>query len=106
MNQPHSSNSPDDLAVVIKSAVTPFQANKELADKAIPQLPVDKLHIALDANTNSIAVIMKHIAENLKSRWTDFLTTDGERPWRDRDDEFVDTLVSRDEFLSTMVDRQ
>ena len=51
---------------------------------AIAQVPDDKLHIALDENTNSIAVIMKHVAGNLLSRWTDFLTTDGEKPERDR----------------------
>jgi len=59
----------------------------------------DKLHVALDPNTNSIAVIMKHVAGNLLSRWTDFLTSDGEKPWRNRDDEFVDSLESRDEIL-------
>jgi hypothetical protein len=46
------------------------------------------LHVALDANTNSIAVIMRHVAGNLISRWTDFLTTDGEKPDRNRDTEF------------------
>src|SRR5262249_17479677 len=52
-----------------------------------------------DAHTNSIAVIMKHVAGNLLSRWTDFLTTDGEKPWRDRDDEFVDSFGGRAELL-------
>src|SRR5262249_17853125 len=56
-------------------------------------------HVALDANTNSIAVIMKHVAGNLLSRWTDFLTTDGEKPWRGRDDEFLDSFSSRGELL-------
>jgi hypothetical protein len=76
-----------------------FEANKRLADRAVEQLPDDKLHIALVGNTNSIAVIMKHIAGNLQSRWTDFLSTDGEKPWRNRDDEFVDTFGSRQEVL-------
>jgi hypothetical protein len=62
-------------------------------------VPDDKLHAALDAHTNSIAVIMKHVAGNLLSRWTDFLTTDGEKPWRHRDDEFVDAFRSRAEVL-------
>ncbi len=95
MNQPTSN---DIRPIVIESAIASFQANKDLADKAARQLPDDKLHVSLDANTNSIAVIMKHIAGNLRSRWTDFLTTDGEKPWRDRDDEFVDTFTSRDEL--------
>jgi len=69
------------LAAIINA----FEANKRLADRAVEQLPDDKLHVALDANTNSIAVIMKHVAGNLRSRWTDFLTSDGEKPGRDRD---------------------
>ena len=76
-----------------------FEANKRLADRAVEQVADDKFYIALDANTNSIAVIMKHVAGNLASRWTDFLTTDGEKPWRNRDDEFVDTFRSRAEVL-------
>jgi hypothetical protein len=71
-----------DLAAEFMSAIiNAFEANKGLADRAIEQVPDDKLHVALDANTNSIAVIMKHVAGNLLSRWTDFVTTDGEKPW-------------------------
>ena len=66
----------------------------------VEQVPDDKLHVALDENTNCIAVIMKHVGGNLASRWTDFLTTDGEKPWRNRDDEFVDTFGSRAELLA------
>jgi hypothetical protein len=84
---------------VIESAVTAFQSNKVWADKAIAQLADEQLHLALDPNTNCIAVIMKHVAGNLLSRFTDFLTTDGEKPWRNRDDEFVDTLTDRRELL-------
>jgi uncharacterized damage-inducible protein DinB len=83
----------------ISAAVNAFEANKRLADRAVAQIPDDKLHVALDANTNSIAVIMKHIAGNLLSRWTDFLTTDGEKPWRNRDTEFADTFRTRAELL-------
>lgn len=85
---------------LIDGTVTSFRSNKGWADKAVAQLPDDKLHVALDPNTNSIAVIMKHVAGNLLSRWTDFLTSDGEKPWRNRDDEFVDTFTSRDELLA------
>src|SRR6516162_7218509 len=89
-----------DVAVEFLSAVAnAFEANKKLADRAVAQVPDDKLHVPLDANTNSVAVIMKHVAGNLISRWTDFLTTDGEKPWRNRDDEFVDALRSRAELL-------
>jgi uncharacterized damage-inducible protein DinB len=76
-----------------------FEANKRLAERAVEQVPDDKLQIALDENTNSIAVIMKHVAGNLRSRWTDFLTSDGEKPWRDRDDEFIDKQASREDIL-------
>src|SRR5438105_4755485 len=93
-------SSPSDLAaIVVSTAATAFRANKGWADKAVAQVPDEKLHIALDANTNSIAVIMKHVAGNLLSRWTDFLTTDGEKPWRNRDNEFIDNFKSRREVI-------
>src|SRR5438309_1385604 len=89
-----------DIAAEFMSAIiNAFEANKRLADRAVVQVPDDKLHVALDMNTNSIAVIMKHVAGNLASRWTDFLTTDGEKPWRNRDDEFMDSFGSRAELL-------
>jgi hypothetical protein len=89
-----------DIATEFMSAIiNAFESNKRLADRAVEQVPDDKLHTALDANTNSIAVIMKHVAGNLISRWTDFLTTDGEKPWRNRDGEFVDSFSSRAELL-------
>jgi hypothetical protein len=84
----------------LPAVINTFEANKRLADRAVEQLPDDKLQLALDAHTNSIAVIMKHVAGNLLSRWTDFLTSDGEKPWRNRDAEFVDTFTSRDELLA------
>jgi hypothetical protein len=86
-------------AEFVSATLNTFEANKRLADRAVEQVPDDKLHVALDANTNSIAVIMKHVAGNLISRWTDFLTADGEKPWRNRDDEFVDSFGSRAELL-------
>src|SRR5438067_13005157 len=89
----------DTATAFLSALINTFEANKRLADRAVEQVPDDKLHVALDANTNSIAVIMKHVAGNLTSRWTDFLTTDGEKPGRNRDDEFVDTFRSRAELL-------
>ncbi len=73
------------LVDVIKS----FRAYKKLAEKALVQLQEDEYFVALDEESNSIAVIMKHLAGNMLSRWTDFLTTDGEKPERNRDMEFV-----------------
>lgn len=90
----------DMSADFVAAILNAFEANKRLADRAVEQVADDKLHTALDANTNSIAVIMKHIAGNLISRWTDFLTSDGEKPWRNRDDEFVDSFGSRAELLA------
>jgi len=84
---------------VINGSISAFRSNKGWADKAISQLSDAKLHVTLDANTNSVAVIMKHVAGNLLSRWTDFLTTDGEKPWRNRDEEFVDTFNNREQLI-------
>src|SRR4051794_29567536 len=78
---------------LIVGALAAFRVNKGWADKAVAQLPDENLYVALDPETNCIAVIMKHVAGNLLSRWTDFLTTDGEKPWRNRDDEFVDSFA-------------
>jgi hypothetical protein len=86
-------------AEFLSSAMNAFEANKRLADRAVEQVPDDKLHSALDENTNSIAVIMKHVAGNLLSRWTDFLTSDGEKPGRNRDGEFVDTFSTRADLV-------
>lgn len=89
----------DIVTEFLLATINAFEANKRLADRAVAQVPDDKLHVALDPNTNSIAVVMKHVAGNLASRWTDFLTTDGEKSWRNRDDEFVDRFGSRAEIL-------
>ena len=90
----------DDIAAeVVASASTSFRANKNWADKAIAQVSDENLHIAFDDNTNSVAIIMKHLGGNLKSRWTDFLTSDGEKPWRNRDDEFKDDFENRQQVI-------
>src|ERR1043166_1542019 len=61
---------------------------KEQADKAVAQIDEAQLFAVLDAEANSIALLMKHVSGNMRSRWTDFLTSDGEKPDRDRDREF------------------
>ena len=68
---------------------------KSNCEKAIAQLADAELHFAPDEASNSIVVIMKHVAGNMLSRFTDFLTTDGEKPERNRDGEFIDDLTSR-----------
>jgi len=62
---------------------------KALADKSLSQIEQEQVFAVLDSEANSIAVLMKHMAGNMRSRWTDVLTTDGEKPDRDRDREFV-----------------
>ncbi|HEU4723683.1 MAG TPA: DUF1572 family protein [Candidatus Eisenbacteria bacterium] len=73
----------------LDDALRQFRELKGLADRALAQVDDAQLVAALDPESNSIAVIMKHMAGNMRSRWTDFLTTDGEKPDRDRDREFV-----------------
>ena len=86
--------------VFLDSAIAKYKAQRHLAERAIVQVSDEKLHQPLDENTNSVAVIMKHMAGNMLSRWTDFLTTDGEKQWRDRDSEFVDDFHSRDDLMA------
>lgn len=84
------------LAVVVDE----FQKTKKLADKSIEQLSDDQLHVTLDAEANSVAVLMRHMAGNMRSRWVDFLASDGEKPNRMRDREFEDPRQSRAELLA------
>src|SRR3989475_1898236 len=71
-----------------------FRGYKRLAEGAIAQLKDEELFITLDPEANSIAIIMKHLAGNMRSRFTDFLTTDGEKPDRNRDQEFEITSAT------------
>jgi uncharacterized damage-inducible protein DinB len=89
-----------DQPFILQAIVARFRAQKEMAEKAIVQLSDAQLRQPLDENTNSVAVIMKHAARNLKSRFTDFLTSDGEKPDRDRDSEFIDDFADRAAILS------
>jgi hypothetical protein len=72
----------------VKDSLSIFRSYKRLAERAMEQIGDAGLFIELDAQTNSIAIIAKHMAGNMRSRWTDFLTTDGEKPDRNRDSEF------------------
>lgn len=77
-----------------------FRAYKRLAEGALAQLQDEELFVTLDAEANSVAVIMKHIAGNMRSRFTDFLTTDGEKPDRNRDQEFeIHSGITRAELM-------
>lgn len=79
----------------LEDSLSLFRYYKGLAERAMEQLSDEELFTALDPEMNSIAVIAKHMCSNMKSRWTDFLTTDGEKPGRDRDAEFSDPPESR-----------
>lgn len=85
----------------LESAKKQFLYYKTLGEKAISQLEDEQLFIASNEDTNSIAQIVKHLSGNMLSRWTDFLTSDGEKEWRNRDDEFVDTYKSKDELMKS-----
>lgn len=72
-----------------------FEYYKSLADKAMAQVPEEQLYWQYNADSNSIAIIVHHLWGNMLSRWTDFLTTDGEKEWRDRDAEFESTTEKK-----------
>jgi len=80
----------------IADSLTLFRYYKGLAERAMAQVSDEQLYEVLDPEMNSIAVIVKHMAGNMRSRWTDFLTSDGEKPDRDRDSEFVDPPTTRE----------
>ncbi len=83
-----------------EDAISSLKQAKKLADKAIAQMNDDELFVTLDEESNSVAVIMKHMAGNMFSRWTNFLTTDGEKPDRNRDMEFViESNTTKDDIL-------
>lgn len=82
-----------------------FRRHKRLADKALSQLDDDAFLMVPAPGVNSVAIIVKHIAGNLRSRWTDLLDSDGEKPTRDRDNEFVITADdSRDSLMRGFAD--
>jgi hypothetical protein len=80
-------------------ALTSFRNYKMLAERAVEQVSDEEFFAAIDGEANSIAVLLKHIAGNLHSRWRDFLTTDGEKPDRDRDTEFIADGDNRESLL-------
>lgn len=83
----------------LESVKKQFLYYKTLGEKAINQLEPEQLFLETNEDTNSIATIVKHISGNMLSRWTDFLTSDGEKEWRNRDSEFENDLKSKQEVL-------
>ena len=84
----------------VKDATDLLRYYKRLGDRAMAQAPDAALFASLDEESNSIAIVVKHVAGNMRSRWTDFLTTDGEKPGRNRDTEFEDPPKTREELLA------
>jgi uncharacterized damage-inducible protein DinB len=90
-----------DIAVMfLNEAFRNLRGQKRLADGAMLQLSDDQFFAAPDPESNSVAVIVKHMAGNMRSRFTDFLTSDGEKPDRNRDQEFVASGTSRSEIVA------
>jgi hypothetical protein len=84
----------------VEDSVAVFRYYKRLAERAMEQVTDEQLFVALDGEANSIAILVKHMTGNMRSRWTDFLTTDGEKPNRHRDREFIDPPASRGALLA------
>ncbi|PJJ79926.1 DUF1572 family protein [Mucilaginibacter auburnensis] len=83
----------------LKSAIKQFEYHKGVAERTFEQLRDEDLFWQYNEESNSIAIIVQHLHGNMLSRWTDFLTTDGDKPWRDRDGEFEQNISNRKEFL-------
>jgi hypothetical protein len=83
----------------IEDSLSLFHYYKKLGEGAMEQVTDEQLFATLDAEMNSIAIIVKHLAGNMRSRWTDFLTSDGEKPDRNRDTEFEQPPATRAELL-------
>jgi hypothetical protein len=88
----------------VEDSIGIFRYYKKLAERAMEQVSDDQLFATLDDEANSIAVIVKHMAGNMQSRWTHFLTSDGEKPGRDRDAEFSNPPATREALLQLWED--
>lgn len=84
----------------LTDALAVFRQYKKLGERAMEQVADEQLFISIDAEANSIAIIVKHMVGNMRSRWTDFLTTDGEKPNRNRDSEFMEPPATRAALLA------
>ena len=87
------------MRMVIDAIAGEYRRYKSLADKAVSQLSDEELHQRAGEG-NSVATLMQHLGGNLQSRFTDFLTSDGEKPWRDRESEFEERPLSRSELTA------
>ncbi|WP_343636370.1 DUF1572 domain-containing protein [Fluviicola sp.] len=83
----------------LESVIKQFEYYKMLGEKTVAQIPDEKLFWQYNEDSNSIAIIVKHLWGNMMSRWTDFLTTDGEKDWRNRDAEFENDFQNKEELV-------
>src|SRR6202049_1705688 len=83
----------------LEDSLTLFRYYKKLADRALEQVTDEQLFEVLDGEANSIAIIVKHMYGNMRSRWMDFLTSDGEKPDRNRESEFEDPPATREALM-------
>ena len=83
----------------LSSVIKQFEYYKTLGDNTFEQLNFDALQKEFNADTNSVAIIVRHLTGNMLSRWTNFLTQDGEKEWRQRDQEFENHFTSKDELI-------
>ena len=88
----------------VEDSVELLRYYRTLGERAMAQVTEEQLFAALDDDANSIGVIVKHMAGNMRSRWTDFLTSDGEKPDRNRDAEFIDPPATREALMHTWND--
>ena len=84
----------------LESVKKQFLYYKTLGEKAMEQIQPEQLFVSVNEDTNSIATIVKHLSGNMLSRWTDFLTTDGEKEWRNRDGEFENDLQTKEAVMT------
>jgi hypothetical protein len=84
----------------LKDIIKIFTYYRHLGETAMKQLKDSDLFISPEGDGNSIAVLVKHLSGNMQSRWTDFLSSDGEKEWRDRDSEFVPDITSREQMMA------
>jgi len=89
---------------LIRDFIDEYARYRRIGDKAIAQVADNDLNKVLSADNNSVAVIVRHISGNLISRFADFLTSDGEKPWRDRDSEFEDVMYDRQSVAQMWAD--
>jgi hypothetical protein len=88
-------------SVYLASVIKRFREYKTLGDKTFDQLEENDFHFAPNASSNSIAIIIRHMHGNMMSRWTNFLTEDGEKEWRQREEEFEEKPADKAELLRT-----